>query len=427
MGRVDARFTFWDLMLTGFLFFVVFSFRIPVFYNSTVFALFLCIVFLAFFRKWSFSWDLVSRSGVLNVSLLYFFLFALVVLYAVLHGTGDLTRANSIFSNIGAVVTVFLFGIIWSGRVPRENTEDVVFLVSRGVYWCFLIQSMIIVAALFFPSAREVVQVFQDPAQTLRAESYEGVRGLALSGGQFFSLSAAYCLAQVFIAYYFVNKKNLGFLSALGFAVIAFAGVTAGRISIVGSVAFFCFMIVSSLVYKTAWKKLIKLVFYLIICAIVISEFADLLGKGRGIVSDYMDFAFEFVYEYLVYGQARTESTDILRRMYWLPPVSDVLFGYGYYSASDGKTFMSTDGGYMRNILFFGVVGLVYVVSSQIYIHYRMCGKAISNGRGLLFIATTVVVFILHYKGDTMMHLVSVQTLLITALMLGGLGRLKHG
>ena len=99
--------------------------------------------------------------------------------------------------------------------------------------------------------------------------------------------------------------------------------------------------------------------------------------------------------------------------MYWVLSLDDFLLGYGHYRDSDGSTFMSTDAGYMRNILFFGFGGALYLGFIQIYNLYMIYNmNKNSSVETVFFITLTSLIFILHYKGEIFLHLVSVQTIL---------------
>ena len=76
------------------------------------------------------------------------------------------------------------------------------FFCSKYIYYAFVIQSIIIVIAMISPSFLEVVQIFQMSGDAERAEKYLGVRGLALASAQFFPLSSAFAVGQLFSIYY---------------------------------------------------------------------------------------------------------------------------------------------------------------------------------------------------------------------------------
>ena len=77
---------------------------------------------------------------------------------------------------------------------------------------------------------------------------------------------------------------------------------------------------------------------------------------------------------------------------------------------------MHTDAGYMRNFLYFGIIGTSIVVFSQI-IYSRFLYK-ITSKDFIFSLLIFIMMLSLHYKGDTLLHLVSVQALFFLLLII---------
>ncbi len=342
---------------------------------------------------------------------MYAVLAMLILIYGILHGTYDFSRLDSVASNLVTLSCVIFFSSYFYNIFRNETESNSLLIFSRYIYYSFSIQAMVITASLLSPAILGLVQRFQISSDVDRALKYEGVRGLALAGGQFFPLSSAFAIAQIFCAYYLIKKPKMSMLNVLFMAVIGLAGLTAGRTSIIGTFVAITLFIYAGLL-NGHLKKLVKYLvvsFVFFLCGIVViahSKYSDL------IFNTFLPFAFEYIYTYLDTGSANIESTSVLSEMYWRIPVAEFLLGYGRYINSDGSTFMYTDGGYMRNLLFFGLFGTFYLVVSQLIILSMLWRNQDEHLAKVVLICLVCMLYLLHIKGDVLLHLVTIQTII---------------
>lgn len=390
------------------LFFIVFSFRLPVVYNSVVMAMILMLAYICFLRV--NSRYLNKNYALITISLIYLAFILFVSIFSLASQENDYTRLSSTVSNVFVLLAVTIYSSVFihSNEVDTHARFN---FISEVIYFAFVIQSLIIICAMFSPTLREIVQIFQSPIDSLRSESYEGVRGLSLSGAQFFPLSAAFALAQVPIIRFIIKEKKGETLHWFLFSLIFFAGLTAGRTSIIGSIFAFLYLIfhsgfnsriILSFLYRSSKFSILLITLALIVPTLFNIKF-DILDR-------FLNFAFEFFYQYSETGDASIQSTQILQRMYWLPDLNTILLGDGLYRNADGTAYMHTDAGYMRNILFFGILGTLFVSFAHVIYSYFILIN--SDNDKVFTLLMLLLVFLLHYKGDVLLHLVSVQTIL---------------
>lgn len=105
----------------------------------------------------------------------------------------------------------------------------------------------------------------------------------------------------------------------------------------------------------------------------------------------------------LQYGQITFGSSGdkLVYGMYFMPDDSTILFGDGRYENNDGSYYMYTDAGYMRIILYFGVIGAMCIYGSYL----ALTVFALQNLRGdkvASYLVMTLVIcfFVAEYKGD---------------------------
>lgn len=399
---------FKKIFATLMFFFIVFAFRLPVVYNSVVLAMVLMLVYILCLK--TNSRYLSKNYALITVISIYISFIIFVSIFALASQENDYTRLNSTVSNIFVLLAVTIYSSVFT-HSNGVDTHAKFNFISEVIYFAFVIQSLIIICAMFSPTLREIVQLFQSPIDSARSESYEGVRGLSLSGAQFFPLSAAFALAQITIIRFIIKEKKGETIHWFLFSLIFFAGLTAGRTSIIGSIFAFLYLIfnsgfnskvILSFLYRASKFSILSLIIILIVPALFNVKF-EILDK-------FLNFAFEFFYQYSETGDASIQSTQVLQRMYWLPDLNTILFGDGLYRNADGTAYMHTDAGYMRNILFFGILGTLFVSFAHIIYSYFILIN--SDNDKVFTLLMLLLVFILHYKGDVLLHLVSVQTIL---------------
>jgi len=105
-------------------------------------------------------------------------------------------------------------------------------------------------------------------------------------------------------------------------------------------------------------------------------------------------------------GKLETRSSNELKTMYFVPAPKTAIFGDGHYvnPMDPNKYYLNTDGGYMRHLLFYGIIGCTLLVVLYLLIFYQMhrLSRAL-NGSVMvkLFIFLIAVYYFLsHIKGD---------------------------
>lgn len=391
------------LFICGFL--LIFNFKVPFIYNSIILSGVLSTVSLLILHK-----RVTLRKKELLIPFIFTVLGLYISLYVYFSETGDYTRIDSVVSNL-IVYVIVLLSIKSFGEVKTENK---LLYFSNFLLAVFTAQSLIIILSFFSSEFHAVIRLFQLSSDSIRSEHYQGVRGLALSGAQFFPTSALFAIAQVLISYTILIGKRFCFIKMLLLIMIGLAGMTTGRTAIIGTVISFFIFFISSFKNKEIAKSIIKLVLFSLAFYFSISFLSNFISSNLlGRINDYFLFAFEFVDNYLTTGEIETSSTNILSRMYWSLDSYRFILGYGRYTNDDGTTFMYTDGGYMRDMLLLGISGtlIIFIMNSIIvYKIYHNC--RFYPYSKIIFFSLWLVTNVLHYKGGVLMHLISVQTLL---------------
>lgn len=419
-------------------FLLVFSFRLPFFFNSSVLALLLSIflinnrsinIFISIFR------DKLTVLILLSFIIPFFYASCSTVLQA----QYDFSFLSILASNLFYVFTSIWIGVASFSYMMNNQHYCIDDIKGDGVFesiyiinYAFLLQSLIILLAFLNPSLAKVVQGFQIPSQVEISSSYYGggVRGLALSGGQFFNLSAAYALVCFFWVISILRAKNsLGqLITLLLFSIFFIPSITTGRTVFVGLAFSFLFLfLLVEFKYKVKIFINIALLFLIMILfSYVFFSMCESCNVSK--LDSLFRFAFEFLYNFIETGSFTTSSTEKLKLMYFLPDVSTILFGDGRYSSETGRYYMATDSGYMRNILLFGApisflfflyqLGLLYRIFSLFSKSFATLPNVVKgfSPPRFKFVTTTVIMLFmltLHYKGEAVAYLVTLNAVFL--------------
>jgi len=313
---------------------------------------------------------------------------------------------------LNCVLGIFVFALYKRRNCFEKIIDDIVMI--------FIIQALIQLSSFISPTIKTFFDIFRDEGTILLTQSYDGMRGLSIAGSNFFGLGISYGL--IYILYF--NYQNKLFLSNFAIKIITmslllFAGLSAARTAIIGfgfGLGYYILKRRIRLARRLVLPKIsIKnLIIWMVLFILVVSLVYVFLDNETPIVKfyNYLRFAFEYVFNYLETGQLNTRSTDYLfNNMYFKIPISTFIFGDGYYTGSDGSYYMHTDAGYMRNILYFGIIGLLLLFILQI--------NMLNWKREDRFFSTTILVYILviHIKGDVLGYSTMIQNILLLVLL----------
>ncbi|AUC85233.1 hypothetical protein CW731_07945 [Polaribacter sp. ALD11] len=335
----------------------------------------------------------------------------LTFLWALFHGTNDfgLVKSNlltfiSIFSTLCAVPLIVnhLF-----------DRGDYLHEITKILLYVFIIQSIIQLIAFVYPPFSAIINIFKK--DIINNRDFQGIRSLALTGNPFFTLSSAYGLMFINYFYLFSNKKIK--YPVIIFILLLVGSFFAGRTAfvglIIGVVSYFTYSIGS---FKKMFFSVISISFYILITSIITYiVYLFLIPQSILVIVDekLLPFALEFYYKFQETGKLTTKSTDVLSKMYFEISMDTLLFGDGKYFNNDGSYYMYTDAGYMRNILFYGVLGFFYIVFAQVLILKKTLRSKIDFSSKLFLLFTLFYFFILHYKGEVLMSMPILQSILV--------------
>ncbi|WP_210459243.1 hypothetical protein [Vibrio crassostreae] len=390
-------------------FFILYAFRVPFLYNSTVVAI-IFLLMLAVFRT-KINVRFMKNKSLLLQCVLYFSLVVLIFVMGTFHLTYDYSKINVLYSQAFSFFGVILF---ISKINNSQDVKDITRYTFEIISIAFIAQCLFILIAFASNDFRVFISQFQANTRT-EGTIREGVRALSFAGGQYFTLTVAFMVCNVVLGFYLAFYRKSSFVLFVIIQIfVSLTASTAGRTFFISVPFSFLIFFYYSYYYNNPNVKSFfsNITLFFIVTFSSISLLSVLKIDN---LDQYVNFIFEFAINYLEYGTVETESTSVLSRMYFDLSMDTILLGHGHYTNSDGSYYLHTDAGFMRNVLYYGLFGLLIN-----YLIFSLKLVVIANNQKTLF---SFVLFILltiaHIKGEAIAHIIGVEVLLWTLFFVG--------
>jgi len=366
-------------------------------------------------RKWqSNSLKVIKNKKIVTIIILLIFIISYTLFVPIFYKTYDYSMLSPFINQMIALI----FGIIiFSLFKLKRKVND----IPKYLIYIFIIQALIQFFSFVSPEIRNFLNLFRVEDKILIAERYNYIRGLAISGGQFFGLAVGFGLIFIIYSYFWYDVfKKASVLKYLSLIFLFFGAMSAARSSLVGvGISIFYFVINKIKNMELKFNRRLKIniinivliiiLIFTILLTIYLIDFDFIIDK----IQRMSKFAFEFIYNFINKGELSTSSTDILfNRMYFKVDLKTFFIGDGLYTNPDGSYYMHTDAGYMRNILYFGIVGFIILLIYQLQFFVWRKKK--------FFLFNVLVMFyilVLHIKGYTLSFNIMMQKILFLLLL----------
>ncbi|WP_219846881.1 hypothetical protein [Vibrio campbellii] len=270
-----------------------------------------------------------------------------------------------------------------------------------------ILQLIIVILCLISPDFTELIRGMNDPSALEKLSDYGAYRGVSWAANAFFGLAVilSFIILNWMVDSYEKGQRSVFIYLFLFLTLIVFT-VTA-RTTFLAIIFFLTYLFFRmSVNSKFVLLKITSFVilFFVSLSFILYYCFPDLVE----LILSIMNRSLEFVFNYIKYGSFSSGSTDILQSMYFPVDKFTLMFGdYRYMSGSE--YYMETDAGYMRNVLYWGILGMVPTFIFALIVNFRVYG-----GLSYRFVFFTLFLFSLHIKGEVVSH----ENMLYSALFL---------
>lgn len=365
-------------------FFIVFSFPVLPFFSSAKIVMLVVFIQLLVHRDFCRQLNEFRKWGN-HFSQIYFFIFFYAILITVFTLANDYSLVFKIISGYIFYIVCFLFFRSASAYINLRRT----------LVYCFLIQSLLIILAIFSESFFTMTAPFRGGMGALDELTYGRLRGNAICGYQFFSVAAMFSFITLYLILHLKDFRYGGLMMI----PVCVASVCSGRYSIVGiAIGIGVYMLRE--VRNGRIDKILAVILIavssLVIAVTVLYNNVDNITDpvASKVVQNYLIDPLDSV---LKGGTFESASTDRLKEMAQDEEIKQYFWlGAGRYTNPDGHYFGGVDIGYYRMLGYFGVLGFLLISYALYYLIYKTNSNLDIYTKHAIFLNFIV----LNIKGD---------------------------
>lgn len=340
-----------------------------------------------------------------------FLLIVILIIYSYLlpmvKGTGDyqIARLLLIFVLI-YLPTSYLLVLL----VKRYNSFFTLRSLFQSVVIINLIQSVILLLMFLNPDLKAwVYTLLRDDRSEFNLLS-GGIRMLGFAYSTVWDLAFLQSLSLFLIVYLIQGRSGFKiFAYTFSYLLILVSIIFSGRTGFIGAIfSLLLLVLIPLLKYGSLNKASVLLPGYLAgIIIFVIGILNSLLPSDvKDIISDkVVPWAFEIFINKAETGNIQSASSDDLKTMYFPVSAQTFLLGDGQYRDPVDPNFYykDTDAGYMRHVLFYGIIGSLILYTFYLTLFLVLIYTAYKSGihsLSIVYFAMLIYFFIGHIKGD---------------------------
>lgn len=397
------RITFYTILL------FLFIYSIPIYgpfntsYLSSFIALLLCLINS---KAYSSAQYIYKSKFFWAITIVYLYIIVHSILVAIASESYDYVIVKTWVNNLISLLSSALFVSLYTSYFEKK------YRFEQFLFYVLIIQSIYIIIAIIFPDMSEKVQaLIRTQDQIDRMSIYGGVRGVALSGSLAFGLAITMTLLGFFSTIWLIKFSTINFLLKICFFFICLlASLSAGRTAILG----FAFAIIYCLPTLINLRNIFRLLIIVPTFIVLLLFIYETNESIQLLIDKYSAYVFEPIIAFLNTGSFKVSSLKTLESMYFLPPLDTLIIGDAKYvdEVDPSLYYMGTDSGYMRFILFYGLLGSIIPYISFIIV----ISLAMYKSNFIVLFLVILMSFILQYKGEVIFFAVSYMKIVFCVL-----------
>ena len=389
------------------LFMFIYSFPLFGFFNSSHLATVIAFIMVICSRsRISIAYTFLKEK--ISIILIFFYVFIVVYSVAIAYfsGTYDFYIIKSWINNVISLIGAILFITIYKSYFSQNDYFE------RFLFYILLIQSLYIIISILFPELSNNVQaLIRTKAEIERMAVYGGIRGIALSGSIAFGLAITMSLLGFFSTIWLFKYSTVNFFLKFIFLLICiFASFSAGRTAVLGYLLGI-FLVLPYIFNKKNIFGLLVLCSIIVICSMYLYENNT---SFHMLVNKYSAYVFEPITLFLNTGSFKVSSLKSLESMYFMPPIDTFIIGDAKYvdPFNPDLYYMGTDSGYMRFILYYGLLGSLIPYFAFLLLCIYTINKCKNKQVLKIYSLIILMSFIFHYKGEVVFFAVDYMKIL---------------
>ncbi len=262
------------------------------------------------------------------------------------------------------------------------------------------IQGLLMLLQFISADFRALIQGLLGSAKIKSVGTFQWFRGLGVALSKNYDFSLLQSFGMFLIMSKFLRNKIV-IADYFKIFLIVFSIIISGRTGFIGLGLAAAIFLFKTLRYKIFVNFMKKAGFALIVIYSLYTVSAYVVPNiHNSINNNLLPWAFEFYYNFIETGEFSTSSSDQLSESHYYE-LSDetIVFGDGKYVREDGFYYGLTDAGYMRQTLYFGVIGIL--IFAILYIRIAIINfTRLSVNYNYIIPSYTLLMFVAHYKGD---------------------------
>ncbi|MDP8098747.1 hypothetical protein [Pasteurella atlantica] len=337
--------------------------------------------------------------------LCYFFYFIVIFITPVIHQTYDLSYyARFVYFTLFAISGIDAFIFIEKNITTKNSykvyTDAFIRITLIYIFFTYLF--------LFFPTFKDawLSLVYQDDVQQRIMQEGTYVTRWGISGFSGFP----YTILCTFALIFQITKINTTKINIKEFIILMllFSGnVLYGRIGIVASFACLIAWILYSLVI---FRKIKILLYFIVLLMLIVSGLVYLYLTSPEFAA-MLNWAITPFLNLITTGEVNNYSANhLMNDMYFIPSDTTLMFGDGKYMV-DGSYYMHTDAGFMRLMLYSGVLSQIFLYGGLLFLLYAVYKNQSQINKKNAFLMVMLFLgsfFVFEFKGEMFFQLISV-------------------
>jgi len=382
------------ILLFFYVFGVPFSF-FPTNTSKLVLVLLLTLFIVSFFSK-------ADRNLKINKNIYYILIYLVIlffmsIVYTTFHETNDFSIP---YVYLIMLFEVFLGSILFYKLFLYKYS----FKQLLGLFiWIALIQSIVIILMFVLEPFRDFIMSVSKNDITDLTERYGGFRGFGLASSVTYDLAVFLSINMMFITYLISINKEKRFFYIFSWLTIFIAVLMTGRTGWIGvflSLVILFYFIKNKNSLKSIGILLGSIFMFIFLIIYILTKYYP--NVYDTLILNVIPYAFEMFFNLYEVGSFSTASSDHIAHMYFDVPINTLLFGDGYYKNPYGEGYyMAVDAGYMRQMLFYGLVPSGILYAFYIFGFYKIYNNTkYDKNIWILIVLMCGYFFLAHYKGD---------------------------
>ncbi len=345
------------------------------------------------------------KTPILFFLLFYFIYFLIVFITPVLHQTYDFGYYARFFYFtilILAGVDVFIF---INKNIKVENSYKVYVNAFIRVTVFYIFFSYLF---LIFPFIKNIwlSLIYQEISheELTQVGLYVTRWGISGFSGYAFTIICTFALILQIMK---INETKINLKEFFILLVLFSGNVLYGRIGIVASV----FSLIAWILYSTVISGKIRVFIYFVFMLMFVMSILIYWYLTSPELASTLSWAITPFINFITTGEMNNYSANhLMYDMYFMPSSLTFLFGDGRYMA-DGSYYMHTDAGFMRLMLYSGVISQMFLYGGILFLLYAVYKNYSQVNKKMAFLIAMLfwgVFLVFEFKGEMFFQLISV-------------------